>query len=431
MQEYAVEIGLIFALVLVNGYFAAAEIALISARRAALKSAAEAGSSGAQAALKLTADPSRLLATIQIGITLVGFMASATAAVSLAGPLEIWLASLGSPWLKSIAAGASVVIVTIAISYLTLVVGELAPKRLGLQRAEAVAKAVSRPISVLARAFSPLVWLLAHSTELVSRLIGVKPGQGKEGVTEEEIKLLVTEQGSLLDEEKRMIHEILELGDTVTREIMVPRVDMVALESTATIEDALAVFRDSGFSRLPLYAEDPDTIVGVLLLKDLVGPAAHGRLADAVTDLARPPVFVPETMPILALLGQMQGARNHMAIAVDEYGGTAGIVTIEDIVEEITGEISDEFDRDRKYITQIGEGRWVLDGRLPIEDARALDLPVAESDEYDTIAGWMLVRLGHIPLPGERVVENGVTFTVQTVRSRRIARLLVQRTPME
>lgn len=431
MQDYGVEIGLIFALVLVNGYFAAAEIALISARRAALKSAADDGSAGAQAALKLTADPSRLLATIQIGITLVGFMASATAAVSLAGPLEIWLASLGSPWLKSIAAAASVVIVTLAISYLTLVVGELAPKRLGLQRAEAVAKAVSRPISVLARAFAPLVWLLAHSTELVSRLIGVKPGQGKEGVTEEEIKLLVTEQGSLLDEEKRMIHEILELGDTVTREIMVPRVDMVALESTATIDRALSVFRDSGFSRLPLYAEDPDTIVGVLLLKDLVGPAAHGRLDDAVTDLARPPVFVPETMPILALLGQMQGARNHMAIAVDEYGGTAGIVTIEDIVEEITGEISDEFDRDRKYITQLGEGRWVLDGRLPIEDAQALDLPVSESDEYDTIAGWVLVRLGHIPLPGERVEVNDVRFTVQAVRRRRIARLLVQRTPPE
>ncbi|PKQ29313.1 MAG: HlyC/CorC family transporter, partial [Actinobacteria bacterium HGW-Actinobacteria-10] len=219
MQDYALEIGLIFALVLVNGYFAAAEIALISARRAALKSAAEAGSAGANAALKLTSDPSRLLATIQICITLVGFMASATAAVSLAGPLETWLGSLGNVWLKSIASGASVVIVTLIISYLTLVVGELAPKRLGLQRAEAVSKAVARPVALLASAFSPLVWLLARSTDVVSRLIGVKPGQGSEGVTEEEIKLLVTEQGSLLDEEKRMIHEILELGDTVTREI--------------------------------------------------------------------------------------------------------------------------------------------------------------------------------------------------------------------
>jgi len=427
MGDYLFEVLFVFVLVLVNGYFAAAEIALISARRAALKQAADEGSAGAKAAITLTEDPSRLLASIQIGITLVGFMASATAAVSLAKPLENWLASLGNPWLESVAAGASVLIVTLVISYVTLVFGELAPKRLGLQRAEAVAKAVARPIDVIATVVSPIVWLLARSTDVVARVLGVKPGQGRPGVSEEEIKLLVTEQGSLLDEEKRMIHEIFELGDTVAREIMVPRVDMAAIEDTTLIDDALTVFRESGFSRLPVFSEDPDKIVGVLLLKDLVGPVAAGESSKNVLEYTRTPMFVPETKGILPLLGDMRSLRNHMAIVVDEHGGTAGIVTIEDIVEEVIGEVADEFDRDRRHVTAIGEGRWVIDGRYPIEDALDMGLPVAESDEYETIAGWVLVRLGHIPVSGESFTEGDTTFTVEAVRRRRIARLRVER----
>lgn len=425
MERYITELLLIGALILLNGYFAAAEIALISARNAALKRSAEGGSKGAEAALRLTADPSRLLAAIQIGITLVGFMASAAAAVALADPLAIWLASLGSAWITSIASGLSVVLVTVIIAYFTLVFGELAPKRLGLQRAERVAIAVARPVSILAAAVSPLVWFLSKSTDLVARLLGVIPGQGRPGVSEEEIKLLVTEQGTLLDEEKRMIHEIFELGDTVVREIMVPRVDMVLIENTATADQALQTFRTSGFSRLPVYSEDPDKIVGVLLLKDLVGPAAAGDLGRVVTEWMRDPAFVPETKRILSLLSDMQTRRNHLAVVVDEYGGTAGLVTIEDIVEEIIGEVTDEFDRDRRFATEMGEREWVVDGRLPVEDAVEIGFPVEESDEYETIAGWMLVRLGHIPVVGESVHTEGAEFVVQAVRRRRIVRLRV------
>lgn len=427
MGDYLFEILVVLALVAINGYFAAAEIALISARRAALKHAAAQGSAGAKAAVALTEDPSRLLASIQIGITLVGFMASATAAVSLAKPLQVWLESLGNPWLSGVASGASVFIVTLVIAYVTLVFGELAPKRLGLQRAEAVAKAVARPIDMIATFVTPVSWFLARSTDVVARMLGVKPGQGRPGVSEEEIKLLVTEQGSLLEEEKRMIHEIFELGDTVAREIMVPRVDMAAIEDTTSIEEALSVFRESGYSRLPVYSEDPDKIVGVLLLKDLVGPAALGNLDETVDGYARAPIFVPETKGILPLLGEMRAMRNHMAIVVDEYGGTAGIVTIEDIVEEVIGEVADEFDRDRKHVTQIGEGVWVVDGRLPIEDAIGMDLPVQESDEYETVAGWVLVRLGHIPVSGESFTEGDTRFTVEAVRRRRIVRLRIER----
>ena len=216
------EVLLIAALVLLNGYFAAAEIALISARRAALAHAAEEGSAGAQAALHLTEDPSRLLATIQIGITLVGFMASAAAAVALAEPLAEWLGSLGSPWLAGIAGGLSVVLVrwSLRISRWSSVSSHRSVWDFSVPSAWRYG--VSRPVSIMATAVSPLVWLLARSTDVVARLLGVVPGQGRPGVSEEEIKLLVTEQGSLLDEEKRMIHEIFELGDTVVREIMVP-----------------------------------------------------------------------------------------------------------------------------------------------------------------------------------------------------------------
>jgi putative hemolysin len=427
MNGQLTEVLLIFGLVLVSGYFAAAEIALISARRASLKRAAQAGSKGAKTAMDLMEDPSRLLATVQLGITLVGFGASATAAVTLAAPLQVWLKGLGVGWVASLAAPLSLVIVTVVISYVTLVFGELAPKRLGLQRAEGVAKAVARPISTFAWIAAPVVWLLAKSADVVGLIIGVKPGQGRPGVSEEEIRLLVTEQGTLLDEEKRMIHEIFELGDTVAREVMVPRVDMTAAEETATLEEAFSVFRESGYSRLPVYREGIDQIVGILLLKDVVGPIAAGSGAGSVQDLMRPPVFVPETKPILPLLSEMQSLRNHLVIVVDEHGGTAGLVSIEDIVEEIIGEVADEFDRDRLLVTTIAQGEWVIEGRLPIEDAIEMGLPVQESDEYDTLAGWMLSELGHIPSLGESFDAGDVRFRVQAMRRRRIARVRAKR----
>ena len=425
MDSQLTEIILILGLIVLNGYFAAAEIALISARRASLKQAADGGSPGARAALKLTEDPTRMLAATQIGITLVGFMASAAAAVTLSRPLAVWFDGLGFAWLSSIASGLALVVVTLVIAYVTLVFGELAPKRLGLQRAESVAKSVARPVNLLATVVSPLVWLLTKSTDMASRLLGVKPGQGRPGITEEEIKLLVTEQGTLLDEEKRMIHEIFELGDTVAREIMVPRVDMVLAEDSDTIDDTFSVMSETGFSRLPVFHEDRDRIVGIALLKDLVRPIAAGRAGECVINYLREPAYVPETKLILPLLSEMQRLRQQMVIVVDEHGGTAGLLTIEDIVEEIIGEIADEFDRDRRYVTELHPGDWVIDGRLPIEDALDLGLPVDESDEYETIAGWVLEWLGHIPSPGERFDRSDYTFRVQAMRRRRIARLRV------
>jgi len=432
MDGYLGEALLIIALVLVNGYFAGAEIALVSARRAALKAYAEEGSAAARSALRLTEDPSRFMAAIQVGITLVGFGASATAAVTLARPVAEWLRSLGIGWLADMSSGVSVFLVTVVIAYLTLVFGELTPKRIGLHAAERVSMAVATPISIVATVTAPVIWVLSRSTDVVGRLFGIHPDSVRPGVTEEEIKLLVTEQGTLLEAEKRMIHEIFKLGDTVAKEIMVPRVDMVAVEDTITVRDAIAAFRRSGFSRLPVYHEDADSIVGVALLKDLVGPAAEGALDEPVTRYTRPAVFVPETKPILTMLSDMQEARNHIAIVEDEHGGTEGLVTIEDIVEEIIGEVADEFDRERRYITPLGPDTWSIDGRLSIEEAQELlGLALPEAEEYETIAGWVLMELGHIPVPGETVAYDDLLVRVDAVRRRRIARLRVTRRSAE
>jgi putative hemolysin len=428
MNNYLGELIGILALILLNGCFAAAEIALVSVRRAALVAEAEKGSKGAKAALRLLEDPTRLLSATQVGITLIGFSASAAAAVTLATPVAAWLRSLGVPWVGRAAAGLSVAAITVVITYVTLVIGELAPKRLGLQRAVTVAKATAVPLTWLAVAVTPVIWVLGKSTDAVAALLGARRGQGGPGVTEEEIRILVTEQGSLLAEEKRMIHEIFELGDTVAREVMVPRVDLTLLEDDVTVAAAYAVFRGTGFSRIPVYHDDPDTIVGVALMKDVVEPVAEGRGQESLSDHMRPPAFVPETKPIIDLLGEMRRAKNHMVVVVDEYGGTAGVVTIEDIVEEVIGDVADEFDHEHTFVTSFGEGSWVVDGRLSVDDAQeVLGLPLEESEEYDTLAGWVLSELGHIPVAGESVRAGDFDVRVATVRRRRIARLRVTR----
>lgn len=428
MNDTFAEFLLVIVLVAVNGYFAAAEIALVSARRAVLKMEADQGSHQARAVLRLTSDPSRFLAAIQVGITLVGFGASATAAVTLATPVKAWLTSFQIDWLNHLASGLAIFLVTLGMSYVTLVFGELAPKRLGMQRAESVAKSVAGTITMLQRVTAPVIWILTVSTNAFARVLGVRPGAVRPGVTEEEIKLLVTEQGTLLEDEKRMIHEIFELGDIVAKEVMVPRVDMLMLEDVVTLREAIEVFQSSGYSRLPVFHEDADSVVGIVMLKDLVGPASTGSLDEAVADFVRPAVFVPETKPILAMLRDMQTAHNHLAVVVDEYGGTAGLVTIEDIVEEIIGEIADEFDRERRYFTVLGPDEWAIDGLLSVHEANetlGLDLPI--SDEYETVAGWVLAELGRIPSGGEVLHYRDLTVRVDVVRRRRIARLRVQR----
>lgn len=425
---YLNEIVIILILILVNGYFAAAEIALISARRSTLLQKSEEGSKAAATALKMSEDPTRAMATIQIAITLVGMLASATAAVTLAKPVQAWLENLHVP--ASFASGFSVFLMTVIIGYFTLVLGELVPKRLGLQKADAVAMSVARPVGFFSKITAPVVWLLTKSTNLVAKVLGVKEETDDEA-SEEEIKLMVNEQSSLLDEEKRMIYEIFGLGDTVVREVMVPRVDMTFVEDELTLRETMKLLQDRGYSRAPVFHDDHDRVIGVVMLKDLIAPLTDDRDDAPVTEYMRAPVFVPETKGILPMLNDMQASRNQMAIVLDEYGGTAGLVTLEDIVEEVVGEIADEFDRDQVEVSKTDPGHWVVNGTLPVEDAREQGFSVEESDEYDTIAGWLLEELGHIPHAGERVERDGFLYTVQSMRRRRIARIRIDRLEQE
>ncbi|MDR2109155.1 MAG: hemolysin family protein [Coriobacteriales bacterium] len=418
-------------LVLINGYFSMSELALVSARRAQLQQIIEEGSAEAgrkaQKAIELAQNSDRLLATIQVAITLVGFGASAVAAASFSEPIVTWLNGFGVGWLTVIAGPLSVVVTTLVVSYVTLILGELVPKRIALSNAENVAMRVAGPIRVFERLTAPVVTLLSVSTNAVARLFGVRGVGDRQAVSEEEIKYLVTEQESLLDEEKRMIHEIFDLGDTVAREIMTPRVDMICVEDDATVRQTIDRMRGTGFSRLPVFRDSPDRIIGIAMIKDLIAPLIDDRDHDPVTSYMREATFIPETKDILPLLGEMQTSHQQIAIVVDEYGGTAGLISIEDIVEEIVGDISDEYDPDNKYQTQLGPNEWLIDGRFPVDDAIELGLPVQEGEDYDTIAGWLLDLIDTVPQIGDVYEAGDYSFKIQSMRRNRVSMLRVVR----
>ncbi|MDR2956872.1 MAG: hemolysin family protein, partial [Coriobacteriales bacterium] len=325
----------------------------------------------------------------------------------------------------------SIISITLIISYFSLVIGELVPKRIALANAEVTAMRVVGSIRLVERITRPVVSFLSASTDVLARMFGIKSADDRQTVSEDEIKYLVTEQDTLLDEEKRMIREIFDLGDTVAREIMTPRVDMMAIEDDATVMNAVNRMRGTGFSRLPVYHETPDRIIGIAMLKDLLAPLADDRSEDLVVGYIREAMIIPETKDILPLLGEMQTSHQQVAIVVDEYGGTAGIISIEDIVEEIVGEISDEYDPDNKYQTQLSENEWLIDGRLPTDDARELGLPVEEGDDYETIAGWLLDTIDSVPQVGDVFEIGSHTFKVQSMRRNRISMLRVTRNPEE
>jgi putative hemolysin len=420
-------------LIFVNGYFSMSEMALISARRAVLQQQIEEGtreqSRKAQNAVRLAQDSDRLLATIQVAITLVGFGASALAATSFSAPIAAWLQSFGIGWLSAISTGLAVVVITLIISYVSLIIGELVPKRIALSNAERMALSVAGPIGVFERVASPVVTLLSASTNAVARVFGIKGTEDRQSMSEDDIKYLVTEQETLLDEEKRMIHEIFDLGDTVAREVMTPRVDMISIEDDATVRQTVDRMRGTGFSRVPVFHEVPDRIVGVAMVKDLLVPLIDDRDSEPITAYMRDPVFVPETKDILPLLGELQTSHQQIAIVVDEYGGTAGIITVEDIVEEIVGDISDEYDPDNKYQTQLSDSEWLIDGRFPTDDAIRLGFPVEEGEDYETIAGWLLDTIDGVPRIGDIFEVGGYVFKVQSMRRNRVSMLRVTRLP--
>ena len=425
-MDIGISIVVTFILVLVNGYFSMSEMALVNAKQVMLQKEADEGDRRARRALALASDSSSFLATIQVAITLVGFAASAAASTNLSAPLAGWFSSFGIDWLTLIAPGLAPVLITLAVSYLSIVVGELVPKRIALSNAESVSKMVAGPLNVFRTIAKPLVWFTSASANGLSCLFRIKSSDDRQNVSEEEIKYIVKDNDELLDDEKRMIHDILDLGDMTVREVMQPRVDMMFVEDIETVRQAVDRMRGTGYSRLPVYHEDYDTIVGIVNYKDLVAPILDGKGDEPVGPYAYEALFVPETKDIYPLLSEMQTNRQQMAIVVDEYGGTDGLITVEDILEEIVGEIGDETDvDDGKFVSTVAEGEWVVDGRLPAEDAAELGWPVSESDDYETIAGWLMDTIDVVPSMGDEFEIEGYRFKIQAMRRRRISTIRV------
>ena len=402
---------------------------------------ADDGDQAARAAQRLTEDPSRFLATIQIAITFLGFLAGATGANAFSRHLAELIDDI--PWapIQGAAGGIAFVIVTLVIALASIIVGELVPKTLALNFPERLALFVARPIGFLQGILSPVVWLVSRVSAVLVRLLGgtEKPQGGY--LSTEELKLLVetgSQQGEIEEEEKEMIHGVIELGDKAVHEVMVPRIGIRAVNVDDPIDQVLDMIVAAGHSRLPVFDESLDNIVGILYAKDLL-PYLKGNLPSSeqidLRSLVRAPVYVPESKPVDDLLHEMQVAKRHIAIVVDEYGGTAGLVTMEDVVEEIVGEIQDEYDTEEAMVEQVstdGELAYRLDGRVSMDDLRDLfdlsDDDEADEDAYDTVGGFVVHRVGRIPLPGAEIpFRDDVTLRVEAAEPRRVAKVVAVR----
>ncbi|HYN68618.1 MAG TPA: hemolysin family protein [Candidatus Eisenbacteria bacterium] len=429
----AVELLVIVILVLLNAVFVAAEISLITMRRSRLEQLVEEGRRGAERVRRLTAQPGRFLAVIQLGITFVGFLAAAFAGVNLTRLLDSWFLSVQP--LAPYAGALALLIVTALLSFFTIIFGELVPKTLALAYTERIALLLAGPVDVMGRVLGPIVWALTQITNGVSRVLGVSDID-RDVISTEELKLLVErggEQGVLEAEEEQMINAVIELGERRVHEVMVPRVSIAGLPADATFEGAIDLVIERGHSRIPVYEDSIDEIVGILYAKDLLPylkPDAAER--PPLRTLLRPPVLVPESMTIDDLLHELQRRKVHLAIVLDEYGGTAGLVTIEDLLEEIVGEIQDEYDVEEPMVVRISDHEARVDGRADIDELQELfdvTLDLEDEEEYDTVGGLIYHRIGGVPSPGDRVELDGITLTVETTDGRRVGKVLVVREP--
>ena len=413
MDDPLLPILVLIILVFINAFFAAAEIAVISLSESKLKKQAEDGDKKAKKLLKLTRTPDRFLSAIQIAITLAGFLSSAFAADSFAEPLVKWLyygkgfTTLSPGTLNTIA----VILITIVLSYFSLVLGELVPKRLAMKKTDAVARAAVGPVTVVAAVFRPVIWLLSKSTNGVLRLLHIDPKADEEDVSEDEILMMVDlgeERGAIESSEKELIENIFEFNNTTAEDVMVHRTDMVMIWCDDTNEDVIRTIRESGLSRFPVYEEDADDIIGILNTRDYLLNAQSSR-PKALRELLRPAYFVPESVRTDVLFRDMQSKKIHLAIVVDEYGGTSGLVTMEDLLEEIVGNIYDEFDpQEEKDIEQLEPGLWRIAGSCELEQvSEALGVEFPEDEESDTLGGLVFAQLSVIP-------EDGAQFEVDT-----------------
>ncbi|RKT86149.1 putative hemolysin [Saccharopolyspora antimicrobica] len=414
-------LALVLLFVLFGGYFAAAEIALVSLRDSQVRRLAGHDRRGARVA-KLRADSNRFLSAVQIGVTFAGFFASSYGGATIAVRLEPVLQGWGLP--IGLAASVALIVVTLFVSYLSLVLGELVPKRLALQKSEAVSLVTAGVLDRLASLSRPVIWLLSKSTNAVVRLLGIDPRAHEEPVSEEELRDMVRTSEQLTVEERRLLSDAFRATDRVLAEVMVPRTEVDFLHLTTTVADAIEEVAGKPHSRYPVIRDTADDVVGFIHVRDLL-TRTHREDVRTIGELTRPVTALPASKPVLGALSQMRRSGGHLAVVVDEYGGTAGIVTVEDLVEEVVGEIWDEYDPSAAPVRPKSDGSLEVDGLLHRSDFEQQTGVVLPDGPFDTVAGYVVSRLGRVPVEGDSLDALGHRFTVRAMDGHRVSRILV------
>ena len=422
-----VNIALVGVFMLVGGLFAAAELALVSLREGQLTALRERSRRG-QVVADLAAEPNRFLSAVQIGVTVAGFLSAAFGGATLAGDLAPVLERAGVP--PNASELTALVLTTIAISYFSIVLSELSAKRIALQRTVGVAYVLGPSIDRMSRLSKPIIWLLSRSTDVVVRLLGGDPNASRQEMSDEELRQLVSSHVTLSPHEKQIVDDVFTAGDRQIREVMVPRTDVDFLEASMPVREAADLVVSHSRSRYPVIGSSTDDVVGFLHVRDLLDPAVYVS-TRRVEDVTRRVLMLPDTRDLLAAMTDMRREGVHLAVVVDEYGGTAGIVTLEDLVEEIVGDIRDEYDVEEDRSTQLLTGETEVDGRLNLDDfadETGIELP---EGPYETVAGYVIATLGHLPEVGEECPADGHVLTVVSVDGRRISRLRLRRSSPE
>ena len=433
------KIVLLLVLVLVNAFFAMSEIAIISLNDAKLEKQAQEGNKKAKKLLKLTQNPSNFLSTIQIGVTLAGFLSSASASQSFVDMLSDGLEKISvlTKIPATVIDGFSLVVITLITSYFSLVLGELVPKRVAMYNPEKISFRIAGILTVVASVTKPFVKVLSLSMNAILRVMGIDPNAEPEEVTEEEIRMMVDvggEKGVIEDTQKEMINNIFEFDDIDAGDIMTHRTDVSAVEVNDPVQDAVEISEKEGYSRIPVYEESLDKIIGIVYIKDLIGYIGSSLpKQESLRKIMREPFFVPESMKCGMLFKEMTARRTQMAVVVDEYGGTAGIVTLEDLVESIVGNIQDEYDNEEEEFSVIDETTFTVDGIASIDEVNehvGVQLP---EDEYDTIGGFVISLLGYLPKDGEmnEIEYKNIKFTILNLEDKRIGKLKVEILPVD
>lgn len=424
-------------LIAINAYFAATEIAVISLNEAVIRHQAEEGDKKAARLLHIVEQPTGFLSTIQIGITLAGFLGSAFAADNLAGRLSQWFAAQYALTAAAEAAvhTLSVILITIILSFFTLVFGELVPKRVAMKKSEQVARFTCGVVAFLAAVMRPLIWLLTVSTNAVLRLVHIDPNEEDDEVSEEGIRMMVDigeEKGAIESDEKEMIENIFEFNNTSAEECMVHRKDITAIDLSMSEDKVLDVIAQSGLSRFPVYDGSIDNVTGILTARDFLINRCKEN-PKPFRELIRPAHFVPETVHTDVLFREMQTRKQHMSIVIDEYGGTSGLITMEDLLEEIVGNIYDEFDpNEEQDITPLPDGRWRVAGSVDLETlGEELNVELPLDEEYDTLGGLVFNHLAEVPADGARPVVEcfGIRVSVTEIADRRVEWAIVEKLP--